>query len=351
MHSEFYRRSFLIVTAVLLGYAVFRILYPLLGILGWAIVLAFILSPLQRRLTRALKGRQSLSAGLIAGITPFLVFVPLSILGAVFAGQVARVIEYLRAQTDLSYPELVHRLQNYPLMGHAIAWVQENTAVTADQFQGWLTDGLQAVLKSAAAMGGSVALNVFGTLIGFFIMIFALFFLLRDGHALVAGAVQLVPVEPTRRAELQKYLGDVTRAVVYGSAATAVVQGAIVGFSFALAGLASPVVFAVLATIAAFLPVGAAIVMIPAALYLAATGHWGGAIFILFMTGVMWLAENILRPLLAAHHAEVSTLAIFIGALGGVAAFGILGLIVGPVLLSFVVALVRFAQEHPAGAA
>jgi predicted PurR-regulated permease PerM len=351
MHSEFYRRSFLIVTAAVLGYAVYRILAPLLGILGWAIVLAFILSPLHARLTKSLKGRRSLSAGLIAGITPFLVFVPLSVLGAVFAGQVARVIEYLRAQTDISYPELVHRLQDYPLMGHAIAWVQENTAVTAEQFQGWLTDGLQALLKSAAAMGGSVALNVFGTLIGFFIMIFALFFLLRDGQVMAAHAVQLVPVEPKRRAELQKYLGDVTRAVVYGSATTAIVQGAIVGISFAIARLPSPVVFAVLATIAAFLPVGAAIVMIPAAIYLGATGHWGAAIFIACATAVMWLSENILRPILASHHAEVSTLAIFIGALGGVAAFGILGLIIGPVLLSFVVALVRFAQEHPAGAA
>jgi predicted PurR-regulated permease PerM len=107
------------------------------------------------------------------------------------------------------------------------------------------------------------------------------------------------------------------------------------------------VVFGVLATIAAFLPTGAALVTIPAVLYLAFSGHWGWAIFLACWTGLMWLTENILRPVLTAHHAEVSTLAIFIGAIGGVAAFGILGLILGPVLLSFVVALVRFAQERP----
>ena len=94
-------------------------------------------------------------------------FVPLSVLGAVFAGQVAKVIEYLRAQTDVSYPELVHRLQSYPLIGNSVEWVQENTTISAQQVQGWLTDGLQAQLKTAASMGGSVALNVFGTLIGF----------------------------------------------------------------------------------------------------------------------------------------------------------------------------------------
>jgi len=347
MHSAFYRRSFLIVTAAILGYGVYRILAPLLGLLGWAIVLAFILSPLHERLARALKGRHSWSAGIIAGLAPFFVFVPLSVLGAVFAGQVARVIAYLRGQTDVSYPQLVERLSGYPLIGNAVAWVQENTDISALQVQGWLTDGLQSILKSAASMGGSVALGVFGTLVGFFMMIFMLFFFLRDGRRMLEQSVRLVPVKPARREQLLKYLGEVTRAVVFGSAVTAVVQGVIVGVGFALVGLPSPVVFGVLATIAAFLPTGAALVLIPAVLYLAFAGHWGAAIFLGCWTALMWLAENILRPLLTAHHAEVSTLAIFIGAIGGVAAYGILGLILGPVLLSFIVALVRFAQESP----
>jgi len=347
VHSAFYRRSFLIVTAAILGYALYRIIEPMLGILGWTVVLSFILYPLHERLTRTLKGRRSWSAGIIAGLTPFLVFVPLSILGAVFAGQVAKVIDYLRAQTDVSYPELVQRLSSYPLIGSAVEWVQENTTITATEVQGWLTGGLQAVLKTAASMGGSVALNVFGTLIGFFIMIFMLFFFLRDGRTMVEESVRLVPVKAARRAQLLKYLGEVTRAVVFGSAATALVQGVIVGIGFAIVKLPSAVVFGVLAAIAAFLPTGAALVMIPAVLYLAATGRWGAAIFLACWTGVMWLSENILRPLLTAHHAEVSTLAIFIGAIGGVAAYGILGLIIGPVLLSFIVALVRFSQESP----
>src|SRR5580704_14708105 len=299
MHSAFYRRSFLIVTAAILGYALYRIIEPMLGILGWTVVLSFILYPVHERLTRALKGRPSWSAGIIAGLTPLLVFVPLSILGAVFAGQVARMIEYMKGQTDVSYPELVQRISSYPLIGNAVAWVQENTTITAAEVQGWLTGGLQTVLKAA------------------------------------------------RRAQLLKYLGEVTRAVVFGSAATALVQGVIVGIGFAIVKLPSAVVFGVLAAIAAFLPTGAALVMIPAVIYLLATGRWGAAIFLAIWTLVMWASENILRPLLTAHHAQVSTLAIFIGAIGGVAAFGILGLIIGPVLLSFIVALVRFSQESP----
>ena len=128
--------------------------------------------------------------------------------------------------------------------------------------------------------------------------------------------------------------------------ATALIQGVAVGVGFALVGLPSPVVFGVLATIAAFLPAGAAMVLLPAVLYLAITGRWGAAIFLAFWTAALWISENILRPILTGHHAQVSTPAIFVGAIGGAAAFGILGLVIGPVLLSFAVALVRFAQEQ-----
>jgi predicted PurR-regulated permease PerM len=102
----------------------------------------------------------------------------------------------------------------------------------------------------------------------------------------------------------------------------------------------------VVASIAAFLPGGAALVLVPGILYLLFTGHWGAAIFLVCWGAALAIAENILRPLLSSHHVHVSTLAIFVGAIGGAAAFGILGLIIGPVLLSFAVALVRFAQER-----
>lgn len=346
MYTSFYRRSFVIATVVIMGYLLSRVLEPLGAALGWAAVLAFMLLPLQERLARKLKGRSALSAGILTGLTPFFVMAPVAMLGIAFAGQVAVLLNYMRGHTLLSYSEVLQRLEGYSIIGSAVHWARENAPISAEQVQEWLTQGAQTVLKSAAAFGGSIALGIFGTLVSFVMMLFLLFFFLQDGRSMLASLTRLIPIEPTRRGLLLKYLADVTRAVVFGSTATALIQGLFVGIGFAIVGLPSPVVFGVLATIAAFLPAGAAAVLIPAVIYLAAAGRWGAAIFMAIWTAAMWVIENVLRPVLTAQQAEVSTLAIFVGAIGGAASFGILGLVIGPVLLSFAVALLRFVEEN-----
>lgn len=348
MQSQFYRRSFLIVALAALAYLLYRILAPLRTEIGWAAVLAFILHPLHERLTARLRGRRTLSAATLTGLTPFLVLAPLAMLGVAFAGQVAHLVGYLRGRTLMSWSDILQRLSALPVIGGPVSWARDNTAVSADQIEAWISDGVQTLLRSAATMGGDLALGVFGTLVGFFMMLFMLFFFLQDGRAMLAALERSIPMTPEQRQRLLKYLADVTRAVVFGSVATALINGAVVGVGFALAGLPSPLVFGVLGAIASFLPSGSAIVLVPAALYLAAAGRWGAALFIALWTVGLWAAETVLRPLLTSKRAAVSTLAVFIGAIGGVSAFGILGLILGPVVLSFAVALVRFAQESRA---
>jgi predicted PurR-regulated permease PerM len=345
MYSSFYRRAFVVVTVAIIGYLLFRVLTPLTGALGWAAVLAFLLLPLREWLSRKLKGRKALAAGILTGLTPFCVMAPVALLAIAFAGQVGVLLNYMRGRSLLSYPEVLQKLEGYSVIGSAVHWARENAPVSAEQVQGWLTEGAQSVLRSAASMGGSVALGVFGTVVSFVMMLFLLFFFLQDGRAILASLTGFIPVEPKRRAQLLKYLADVTRAVVFGSTATALVQGIFVGIGFAIVGLPSPVVFGVLATIAAFLPAGAAAILIPAVIYLMSAGRWGAATFMAIWTAAMWVVENVLRPLLTAQRAEVSTLAIFVGAIGGAAEFGVLGLVIGPVLLSFTVALLRFAEE------
>src|SRR5665811_2046143 len=120
-----------------------------------------------------------------------------------------------------------------------------------------------------------------------------------------------------------KLIGDTTRAVVYGEIMTALAQGALVGIGFAIAGLPSAVVFGVLTAVLALLPVGgAALVWVPAVVFLAATSQWGWAIFMFIWGMGVSVSDNLMRPLLISIRVPVSTLAIFIGVIGGISAFG-----------------------------
>lgn len=348
MYSSFYRRTFFIATLVILGWALLSILQPLWTALGWGAVLAFLLNPLHERLTAKFKGRASLSAGILTGLTPFFVMAPIAFLGVVFARQVATILSDM-SKTTLTYPDLLARLDTIPVIGGAVRWMRDTAPISAEQVKGWVMDGAQTVLKSAASIGGSLALGIAGSLVGFFLMLFLLFFLLRDGRAMIKRLTGFIPMEPRPRGQLITYLGDVTRAVVFGSVATALIQGVFAGIGFALVGLPSPVVFGVLATLAAFLPVGSALVLVPAVLYLMFEGHWGAAIFLGVWSAGVGVMDNFLRPYLTAKQAEVSTLAVFVGAIGGASAFGILGLVIGPVLLGFIAALLQFAEKGVVG--
>jgi len=140
----------------------------------------------------------------------------------------------------------------------------------------------------------------------------------------------------------------VTRAVALGTLLTAVCQGTLVGLSFAFTGLPSPVVFGVLASLAALIPlVGSSLVWIPAAVGLIAHGRVGAAIFLAFWgLIVVSMVDNIVKPLVVSGRAEISTLPVLIGLMGGLATFGAIGIILGPVVVALVLALVSFAQEE-----
>ncbi|MFO1426831.1 MAG: AI-2E family transporter [Steroidobacteraceae bacterium] len=349
MEQDFYRKALILATVAVLGIGVYRVLEPFWGALAWAICLAFLLGPLQVRLARRLRGRAGLAAGLLTVLTPLIVLGPLALLGFAFAGQVALLVERLQKLQLHFDASLLAQLEAAPLIGPAVHWLRENVPVSAAQVHDGLLGAAQAALKGLAAAGGNVALGAVGSLVGFFLMLFLLFFLLRDGPAMLARAVRLIPLAAQRREALLRLVGSTTRAVAYGTVLTALAQGALVAIGFAIAGLPSPVVFGVLAAVLALLPAGgAAIVWVPAVLWLFAAGSWGWAIFLAIWGVGVTLSDNLLRPLIIQSHAPVSTLAVFVGVIGGVSAFGAIGLVAGPVLLTLVADLLRFADENAA---
>jgi len=346
VNLDLYRKEFIIVVTVIFAFALYWMLAPFWGALAWGVCLAFLLAPMQSWLTRKLNGRAGVAAGIITLLVPVVLAGPLVSLGVAFANQFSALVARLQQQQLRLDDSLLPQLERNPLIGSLAEWLRHNLTATTEQLQGWLESGSQMLLKSLAASGGDFVLSALGTIINFFIMLFLLFFLLRDGRHLLGRVVRLVPMEPKRRGELLKLMGDTTRAVVYGEGLTALAQGTLVGIGFAIAGLPSAVVFGVLTAFLALLPMGgAALVWVPAVVFLLATSQWGWALFMLIWGMGVSVSDNLMRPFLISRQAPVSVLAVFIGVIGGIAAFGMIGVIIGPVLLTVIATLLRFLDE------
>jgi len=176
--------------------------------------------------------------------------------------------------------------------------------------------------------------------------LFILFFIIRDGRAIARLGSTLVPLPADRRESLAQRLASVTRAVVRGTVLTSVVQGFLLGIGFALTGMPAPVVFGVLGAVLSVVPFGGtALVWVPALATLLIQGRYGQAIGILVVGVVVSSVDNFLKPFLISGRSPLPTVAVFIGVLGGLAAFGLIGLFVGPVVIALVLALLDFARE------
>jgi predicted PurR-regulated permease PerM len=348
--SAFYQRCFFVLTAAVLGFAVWQILAPFWGALAWSIVLAVLLAPMQDRLLGRLGNRPALAAALLTLLTPVVVFLPLALLGASFVEQGRSLVYELQHSNWRIDATLVDRIEDYPLVGPVVAQITDVLDLEAAEITGFVVSIGQTLLRYAANLGSQLVLGALNTTLAFMLMLFLLFFMLRDGRQLLQRVGNLMPVDAVHRQQLFDLIANTTRAVVYGSGLTALLQGTLTGIGFAVTGLPSPVVFGVLATLFSLLPAGGtAFVWIPAALALAGMGRSGAAIFMLAWGGFISVIDNFLRPVMVSQHAHVSTLAVFMGVIGGGAAFGGVGLIVGPVLLTLASALLRFIEEKRVG--
>ena len=344
----FYRRTVGLLVATALAVLLWRIVEPFLTPLLWAGFLAFLLQPLQQRVAAACSGRESLAALLLTLLALVLFVGPLGILGAVFAAQAGELATHAqRLAVELELRSFNDLLQQ-PWMRGWVGWIEQHLAVSTAQLQAWAVSGAQRMLAPLAAMGGAFFLNAVGTVMSFLFMLILLFFLVRDGASMMAALVRLVPMDQPHRERLFGRLGAVTEAVVFGTLVTAMVQGTLVGLAFAVAGLASPVVFGVLAAVLSVVPFGGtALVWGPAVVWLAVMGDYLPAVLLFaFGAGIVGTIDNLLKPLLISGRGDVPTLAVFIGVLGGLSAFGLIGMFLGPVIIALALELLSFLAEE-----
>jgi predicted PurR-regulated permease PerM len=342
---SFYSRVFALAVAAILGFALFLIFRPFALPMAWAAFLAFLLFPVNLRWRRRLKGK-SIAAGVLTVLAPIVILLPLSALSVEFVSQISALLKQLqKSATDMDIKSFSD-LQQFPWIARINTWLQTHADISAEQVQSWLVSGTREVMQRAASWGGSFFLGALGSLLAFAIMLFLLFFFLRDGDSMISRARRLIPMDEERKERLFVQLGAVTRAIVYGTTVTAILQGLFIGIGFAIAGLPSPVVFGVLAALLSLLPVGgSALVWIPAVIMLFFEKHWGWGIFLLVWGSALSSLDNVVRPILISGRARISALAVFVGVLGGIPAFGAIGVILGPVVLSLVLALIEFAEE------
>lgn len=342
----FYARSFALVALAVLGYLLYRILEPFFAPIAWALFIAFLLQPAHQRLSRRLGRRPNLSAALLSAATLIVILGPLAALGTAFAAQAAELVRWVQAFAAEHRPASAADLEAVPVLGPALVWVQETTGVSLGQIRTWAIEGARAVLNMTANLGRIALLGALGTVVGFVLMMFILFFAIRDGREFLGTLRKLVPLPREDRARLFAHLAAVTRATVFGTGVTAIAQGVLVGIGFALVGLPSPMVFGVLAALAALVPLaGTPVVWVPAVIVLAAQGRWYAAIFLAVWGALVATLDNFVRPMLVSGRAQIGTLTVFLGVLGGAGAFGAIGVILGPLVLALIVALVEFALE------
>jgi predicted PurR-regulated permease PerM len=345
--DRFYVRVFSLVTIAVLVVVLLRIVGPFIRPMMWAGLLAFLLHPVQVRLVQTLRGRTSIAAGILT-LFVFLLFVgPLTLIGVAFAAQAGALADHVRRQILELRIDSAADVTALPALQRIFGWLEAHVSISTAQAQRWMLDGVTRLFDQLASLGGTVVLSAVGTVVGFGLMLFVLFFFIRDGEEISHAAARFVPLSHERRVELVAQLTTVTRAVVLGTAVTSTAQATLLGIGFAIAGLPAPVVFGVLAGIFSVLPFGGtAFVWVPAAAFLFLQNDVGHGLFI-SAWGLLLVStiDNFLRPFFISGQAHIPTLAVFVGVFGGLAAFGLVGLFVGPVVLAMTLTLLRFAAD------
>jgi predicted PurR-regulated permease PerM len=205
---------------------------------------------------------------------------------------------------------------------------------------------------SIAERGGTVAQNVLGVTVNVLVTLLASFYLFRDGPALMRFVRAVVPLDPGYLERLLAIIENVLFASVLSSFAVAAVQGALGGIAFWIVGIPAPVLWGMLMMLAAFIPfVGAAIIWGPAAIYFLFSGNYTNAAILVFAgIFVVGTVDNVLRPILISGRVELNGLLVLISVVGGIGAFGLLGIVLGPVLIAVAVAVLEAERERRAGA-
>jgi predicted PurR-regulated permease PerM len=338
-----------------------EILVPLLACLLLVVVLAFLvvrpfiltfvvaacvallLAPVQRQLTRALRGRESVSAALLVLLTTVVILIPVLSSLAILVSQAGEFIAWLKPQLQRSQLERLWREslpERFPWLRDFLLLGGEEALPTASE-----------VLSRIASVANTVIQRTFagltGALFDLFMFVLTLFFLLRDGGRFRSEAQRISPFSTEQEELIFDHMGRTVKGVLQATVLVPILQGLLAAVGFWIFGVPSPLVWGVGVAFAAFVPLlGSPLGWVPAVVYLFLTGPKGPA-FGMALYGVVVISgiDNLVKPLILRGAAQVHPLLAFFSIVGGVLGFGPLGFLIGPVVMSLVISAVRIYRD------
>ncbi|MFN0171553.1 MAG: AI-2E family transporter [Bryobacteraceae bacterium] len=339
------RRATLFFLVALTGIALYfcyLIAAPFLTPVLYAAMMAVVCYPLHNGLLRRLR-RPTLTATISTLFVLFAILIPIAVLITGIAHELALLKAVLHDRSSGDWTGAAGEIGERVLRFTG-RWVD----LSQFDLRGAIVQRLQAVSAYILSKAGAVVGNLTSFVGDAFIAFFTLFFLFREGSHFQSWAASLVPLRRPQFDRLFLGISDTLAATVHGGLAVAATQGTLIGLAFWVLGLTAPMVWGIAAALFSLVPlVGSAVVWVPGAIYLWATGHWIKALILtVWSTLIVGSIDNILRPLLIRGRVELHTLPLFFSLLGGVQVFGLLGVFVGPVVLAVTMTLIDMLREE-----
>ncbi len=336
--ADFHNKSFIFLL-LLVSAGLIVILLPFYGAVFWGVILSILFTPLYRQLLVKTNNRKNLAALGTLTACIIIVILPLIIIASSLVHEGATLFQKVKSG------EINPALYTQEILDAApapIHRVLERVGLTdVKSFQDKLSQIAMQGSQLLATKALSIGQNTFQFVVGFAVMLYLMFFLLRDGTTLSMRVKQAIPLSAEHKRHLFNKFTTVIRATVKGNILVAITQGALGGLIFWILGIQAALLWAVIMAFLSLLPaVGASLIWAPVAIYFLATGAlWQGITLIAFGVFVIGLVDNILRPILVGKDTKLPDYVVLISTLGGMAVFGLNGFVIGPLIAALFITM------------
>lgn len=310
----------------------FYVLRPFISALLWAMILSFSTWPLYKRWERFVGGRKTLAASIMTLLLIGAFVLPVAVIGASFAGEAATLISKIRETLDNGPPELPAWVANLPLAGSEIQRYWESWSVDHGQLANLLKPYIKPIREHVVAGGALMG----QALLQILLSITVCFFFYRDGEETAQSLANFLrKIAGERSDRLIKVAADTTKGVLYGVMGTAAIQGGLAGIGFLIAGVPGALLLGFFTFFFALIPMGPPFIWLPATVWVFYYKNTAWGIFLaLWGLFVISGVDNVVKPLLISRGGTLPFILILLGVLGGVIAFGFIGVFLGPALLA-----------------